>query len=182
MDNHTKKKNKISKLGLSYIAFIPVLALVLSLIPLRTNATVDLPFLKNNQASQVLMFGGFPDCGSTCPLSLTTLQQTYMSYSKDGKKNDLQVVFVNIKLNTPEEITLKYAQSFHQDFLGYSVKAEDASSLYKNLSLKTFFNEQDYSSHKGFIYLFKIKNAKWKMARVFNSDVDQQELLKHLIS
>ncbi len=182
MEDHTETENNLSKVGLAYIAIIPVLAVVLSLIPLHTYATVNLPFLENNQARQVLMFGGFPNCGSTCPLSLTTLQQTYTRYIKDNNKNDLQVVFVNIKLDTPNDITLKYAQSFHQDFLGYSVKPEDVSSLYKTLSLKTFSNEQDYSSHKGFIYLFKIKNGKWKMARVFNSDVAQKKLLKHLIS
>ena len=182
MEDHTKTTNNLKKIGLGYIAITPVLALVLSLIPLHTNATVDLPFLENNQASQVLMFGGFPNCGSTCPLSLTTLQQTYTRYLTESNKNDLQVIFVNINLDTPKDITLKYAQSFHQDFLGYSVKPEDTSSLYKTLSLKTFSNEQDYSSHKGFIYLFKVKNGKWKMARVFNSDVDQKILLENLIS
>lgn len=179
-DRLTTYKNT-TLLGLAYIAFIPALAFMLSLIPLKTNAAVDLPFLSNIQVQRVLAFGGFPDCSSTCPISLSTLQQTYIHYKEYITKEDLQVVFVNIKLNTPHEITHKYAQSFHQDFTGYSTHSDEASFLYKTLSLKTFSNEQDYSQHSGLIYLFENVNQQWRMTRVFDSNIDQQKLLSHLL-
>ena len=181
MDNRLATHKNINLLGLAYLAIIPVLAFVLSLIPLKTNAAVDLPFLTNTQAERVLAFGGFPDCGTTCSLSLVTLQKTYVDYNEHIEKDDLRVVFVNIKLNTPAEITRKYAQSFHPDFDGYSTKSDDASSLYKTLSLKTFSSKKDYTEHTGLIYLFENVNQQWRMTRVFDSNVDQQRLLNHLL-
>jgi cytochrome oxidase Cu insertion factor (SCO1/SenC/PrrC family) len=181
MDNRPATQKSIRLLGLAYIAIIPALAFMLSLIPLKTNAAVELPFLAGIQAQRVLAFGGFPDCSSACPISLSTLQQTYIHYKEDLNKDDLRVIFVNIKLNTPDEITRKYAQSFHPDFKGYSSKSDDTSSLYKTLSLKTFSNQQDYSAHSGMIYLFENINQQWKMTRVFNSNIEQQKLLSHLL-
>ncbi len=181
MKNRPSKFEKTKVLGLTYIAIIPALAFLLSLIPLRTNAAVELPFLSNIQAERVLAFGGFPDCSTACPLSLSTLQQTYIHYKEHIDKDDLRVVFVNIKLDTPPEITRKYAQSFHQEFKGYSTKSTDTSSLYKTLSLKTFSHKQDDFSHTGLIYLFENVNQQWRMTRVFDSNVDQEKLLNHLV-
>jgi cytochrome oxidase Cu insertion factor (SCO1/SenC/PrrC family) len=181
MENRPATFEKTTVLGLAYIAIIPALAFLLSLIPLRTNAAVELPFLSDIQAERVLAFAGFPDCSTACPLSLSTLQQTYIHYKEHIDKNDLRVVFVNIKLDTPPEITRKYAQSFHQDFNGYSTKPTDSSSLYKTLSLKTFSNTQDNSAHAGLIYLFENVNQQWRMTRVFDNNVDQQQLLSHLL-
>jgi|TARA_B110000238_G_C16112439_1_gene433298 cytochrome oxidase Cu insertion factor (SCO1/SenC/PrrC family) len=181
MDNRPTTQKNIRLLGLAYVAIIPALAFMLSLIPLKTNAAVELPFLADIQVQRVLVFGGFPDCSSVCPISLSTLKQTYIHYKDDLNKDDLRVVFVNIKLNTPDEITQKYAQSFHPDFKGYSSKTNDTSPLYKTLSLKTFSNKQDYSAHSGIIYLFENKNHQWRMTRVFDSNVEQQKLLSHLL-
>jgi len=181
MEDRPATQKNIRLIGLAYIAILPLLAFMLSLIPLKTNAAVDLPFLNDIQAKRVLAFGGFPDCSSACPLSLSTLQQAYIQYKEHLDKDDLQVVFVNIKLNTPSEISRKYAQSFHPDFKGYSSKADDASSLYKILSLSTFSNIEDYSQHKGLIYLFESENLEWRMTRVFDNNIDKQQLLNYLL-
>ncbi len=179
-DRPTTQKN-VSLLGLAYIAAIPILAFALTFIPFKTNADINLPFLANAKTDRVLAFGGFPGCGSTCPLSLSTLQQTYINYKNHITENDLSVVFLNIKLNASPEITHKYAQSFHQDFNGYSTKPADASALYKKLSLKTFSSEKNYSGHQGLIYLFENIDQQWKMTRVFDSNIDEKILLNHLL-
>lgn len=181
MDDQPTTQKKINLLGLVYIAAIPVLAFTLSLIPLNTSAAINLPFLTHTSTDRVLAFGGFPDCGSTCPLSLSTLQQTYVNYKKSIPKNDLSVVFLNIKLNTPEEITQQYAKSFHKEFNGYSTMPADASALYKTLSLKTFTSKQDYSAHQGLIYLFENIDQQWRMTKVFDSNIGEQKLLNHLL-
>ncbi|MFK8028160.1 MAG: SCO family protein [Gammaproteobacteria bacterium] len=179
-DRPTTQKN-VSLFGLAYIAAIPVLAFALSFIPLKTNAAINLPFLANAQTERVLAFGGFPGCGSICPLSLSTLQQTYIDYKSHITENDLSVVFLNIKLNSSPEITNQYAQSFHQEFNGYSTIPADASALYKKLSLKTFSSEQDYSAHQGLIYLFEKIDQQWRMTSVFDGNINQQDLLNYLL-
>ncbi|MFK7795088.1 MAG: SCO family protein [Gammaproteobacteria bacterium] len=181
MENRPDASKKTTLLGLVYIAIIPALVFLLSSIPLTSTAAVELPFLSNIKAQRVLAFGGFPDCSTACPISLSTLQQTYIHYKEQTNKNDLRVIFVNIKLDTPAEITRKYAQSFHPDFQGYSSKSADTSSLYKTLSLKTFSSNQNGSAHAGLIYLFENTNQEWRMTRVFDSSVDQQKILSQLL-
>lgn len=76
------RKTRIT--GLAYIAMLPVLALLITFIPLKSNAIVELPFLENSPYKRVLAFGGFPDCVTACPVSLTTLRQTYLNYQQSS--------------------------------------------------------------------------------------------------
>lgn len=86
MQNRPANYKNINLLGLAYIAIIPVLAFMLSLIPLNTNTTVDLPFLADMHAQQVLAFGEFPDCSTSCPIGLSTLQKIYIHYKELSKR------------------------------------------------------------------------------------------------
>ena len=182
MENRPIENSTRRILGLLLVALIPVVALLLPLIPMNSNKVVDFPFLKERPAGKLLVFSGFPSCGSVCPAQLTTLQQTYIQYQNLSHANDLQVLFLNIELDTPETITRAYAKSFHQDFDGYSIKSNDASQLHKQLALRTFAVGETVTTHSGYIYLFASTGTKWKMQRVFNSDTDQNQLLRHLLN
>lgn len=178
---HLNKELSADRIGILLVAAIPLLAIVLTFIPLSSNASIELPFLEHTQAKKVLVFGGFPSCGSTCPISLAKLQQTYDNYTKLSGKNDLKVIFVNIQLDTPTEISEAYAKSFHQDFESYSVPSKEAEHLYKSISMQTFPNNQSQPGHNGYIYLFSSIDHEWKLNRIFNTKVTQEKLLKQLL-
>lgn len=175
------KEFDVDRVGILLVAAIPLLAIVLTFIPLSSNANVELPFLEQSHANKVLVFGGFPSCSSVCPTSLTTLQQTYDDYIQVSGKNDLQVIFVNIQLDTPIDISESYAKSFHPDFAGYSVTSKQSEKLYKTISMQTFSREKKLAGHTGFIYFFSSSNNQWKLKRVFNNEVTQENLLKQLL-
>ena len=181
MENRPIRNTTPRFAGLTLVALIPALMLLLPLIPMSSNKVVDLPFLKERPAGKILVFGGFPSCSSVCPIQLSALQQAYIRYQNLSNTNDLQVLFLNIELDTPEAITRAYAKSFHQDFDGYSIKSIDASQLHKTLELRTFANGETITNHNGYIYLFASTGSEWKMERVFNNNVDQQQLLQHLL-
>jgi len=175
------KKIDADRIGIILIAAIPLLAIVLTFIPMSSNANIELPFLEQSEANKVLVFGGFPSCSSACPISLSKLQKAYEDYIRISGKNDLQVIFVNIQLDTPKEVSEAYAKSFHQDFSSYSVPSSQAAYFYKSISMQTFSDENVRPDHKGFIYLFSSASQQWKLKRIFNSEVTQENLLKQLL-
>ena len=178
----SEDSRKTRNVGLTYIALLPALAILITFIPLKSNAVVELPFLQNVSYSRVLAFGGFPDCATACPISLTTLRHTYLDYKQATNKKDLGVIFVNIRRDTPNNLSRSYIKSFHNDFEAYSTKSDDTKALYTSLALETYSAHEEIKSHKGFIYLFKQSENQWQIERVFNNDVDKETLLDHLTS
>ena len=174
-------KIKTRRIGLAYLTMLPLLGLLITFIPLKSNAVVELPFLENTSYSRVLAFGGFPDCATACPTSLATLQLTYRDYKQATNRKDLGIIFVNIRRDMPNDVSRSYIKSFHNDFESYSTKSSDTKTLYTSLALETFSADEEIKRHKGFIYLFKQSENQWQIERVFNNDVDKQTLLKHLI-
>jgi|GEM_PF-4650774 len=179
MERGTKKTRII---GLAYIAMLPLLALLITFVPLKSNAVVELPFLETTPYSRILAFGGFPDCASACPLSLSTLRQTYLEYQKTTAKDDLGIIFVNIRRDMPQELSRTYIKSFHKDFEAYSAKSSDTKEFYTSLALKTFDANEEIKSHNGFIYLFEASDNRWQLEQVFKNDVNKKTLLDHLIN
>ena len=181
MKNRPDNSKHTHIIGISLMALLPAIALLIPAIPLRGNTVMELPFLDSNKKGKVLVFGGFPECSSICPTSLSEIQQAYKQYKEITNKNDLRILFLNIKLDTPEAITRAYAKSFHDDFEGYSLRSSQASHLYKTLALKTFTSETTSASHKGFIYLFTTSDNQSRLERVFNYDTKQEQIIKHLL-
>ncbi len=179
MDRATKKTRII---GIAYMCMLPVLGILISLLPLNSNAVVELPFLDNTPHTRVFAFAGFPDCATGCPLSISTLRQTYVDYQHLTGKQDIGVIFVNIRHDMPAQISTSYIKSFHQDFEAYATKSSDTKALYTSLALKTFDASEQISQHQGFIYLFKVDNNQWHIEKVFRNNVDKQDLLDHLIN
>ena len=173
-------KIKTSIVGVAYISMLPIFALFITSIPLNSNTKVNLQFLNDTQHDKVLMFGGFPECSLSCPTSLSTLRQTYIEYLKSSNKNDLGVIFVNIRRDTPQAVSQSYVSSFHPDFDAYSTTTEDTKNLYTSLGLQTFPQDSQNINHQGRIYFFHNSDKHWRIKKVFNSDVEKQTLLKQL--
>lgn len=175
-------KHKTNKIGMLYIGLLPLLGIFITSIPINSNAVVNLPFLENTPYSRILVFGGFPDCSTACPLSLSTLRETYLEYQNETNKSDVGVIFVNIRHNAPDALSDQYIKSFHPDFESYSTKSSDSKSLYTSLALKTFKNDEKITHHKGAIYLFKASNDQWHLENIFQNNVQKETLIKYLVS
>lgn len=177
MESCTKKTDLT---GLVYLSLLPLLGLLISLIPMNSNAVVELPFLDNSPYTKMLAFSGFPDCATACPLSLSTLRETYIDYQETTQKHDLGVTFVNIRRDMPQSLSDSYVENFHKDFKAYSTKTGDTKTFYTSLGLKTFDVNEQINSHQGFIYLFTSSNKQWRIEKIFQNNVDKQTLLDHL--
>lgn len=168
--------------GSAFIVLSLLLIFALPMIPLKSNAVVDVPFLPANMAGKALVFAGFPGCNAVCPISMGLLRQVYTGYQKQSQTSDLHVVFINIELNTPDDITRDYAKSFHTDFDGYSIRSNEAKAIYRDLSLSTANEGTDVSNHDGRIFLFTSNGADWRLKRVFFTNSDPSEMLDYLLN
>ena len=149
-------------------------------IPMQSHKKVYLPWLENITGNHVLVFGGYPGCLSTCPIALNTLREVYLNYQLRTKSNDLQVVFTNILQNSSDDLSNKYAKSFHKDFIGVSIKSDQINDYRRSFSMQTFQAINDITHHPGYIYYLHNQNSQWHLKQVFSSDVEHSHLLKIL--
>ena len=174
-------KSNIHIIGLVFIACVPLLMLLLTILPMSSNKVVNLPFLDKNFYGKVVMFSGYPSCKSICPNSMAELQQVYTQYQAITGKNDLQIVFANIELDSPHEISQTYAKGFNEEFKAYSIQSSQAQEMYRSLALKTYSPQDSNKYHNGSFYVFISTNGKWKIKRIFNNDTNKEVLLKYLL-
>jgi len=153
---------------------------LMALLPSRSDAHIDLPFLNTSQQSTVLAFAGFPGCDTICPVSLSILSDVYRNLNSEYNSMEVELMFINIQLDTPDEITDAYAKSYHPNFSSYSVKSKEAYDIYKALSLRTFENMQDSYPHTGYIYVFVRTLDKWNIEHVYQQTPSSRKIISDL--
>ncbi len=157
---------------------VSVLAL-LTLLPTRGSAGIQLPFLEEFESSTVVAFAGFSGCSSVCPTSLALMSEAYRDLDPRARER-VGLLFINILRNDPRGLEDKYAQAFHPDFLTYTVDSQEADTIYDTLSLESFDQPQRASSHTGFIYVFGREQNTWRIERVFRRTPSGTQLLSIL--
>lgn len=176
------KKTKAYKhfAGTSLLLAAISMPVLMALLPSRSATDINLPFLNNSQKPVVLAFAGYPGCNTVCPISLSVLRDAYQDYYSQYSSINAEVMFINIQLNTPDEITNAYAKFYHPNFSGYSVKSNEAHDIYKALSLQTFNNNKDSNRHAGYIYLFVRIQDKWNIEHVYQQLPSPKEIISDL--
>lgn len=92
-----------------------------------------------------LMFFGFTNCNSVCPVTLDMMSKAYPELHKTLP--NLQVVLVSLDPVRDTKATLKkYTQSFHKDFIGVSGKIEEVRKLQSQLGV---FSSVDNNQNNG---------------------------------
>lgn len=155
-------------LGLVLLALVPGYFLVLPLLPSTSAAPpVELPFLEGRSEDHILAYFGYPGCSDICPMSLRRLSSTRKHLIEQGHTAEVGILFVNVQLDTPDEVTLAYAKAHDPAFTGYSLRGKDRKALYNALSAKGYADGDDPASHTGFIYWFNREGQDWYLNRIF---------------
>lgn len=139
---------------------------LITLLPSRGNAGIQLPFLEDVSSTVVVAFAGFPGCSTVCPRGLSVLDAFYDAVPADHARG-LDVLFINIQKYTPPAITAAYASSFNRNFLSYTVLPEDVKLIHDSLNLRSFDNGDSALSHSGFIYVFIRESGLWRIEHVY---------------
>lgn len=163
--NHNKWQLHAGGIALLLLAFSSLAAM--SALPGYSTKKYQLPFLPTSGKSVHLIFAGYPGCSGICPTSMALLKRVYNDIAEKREFIAPDVTFVNVELNTPHSVSREYAQSWHKDFLGYSIHRDEASAIYKELAVQSYTDTQDSSSHQGYIYLFSIENKAWNLIKAY---------------
>lgn len=150
------------------------------LLPSRSVDVIDVPFLELTDDPIIVAFAGFPECGTVCPVSLALLREVYQQVAVE-KGLSLGVKFINIELNTPQNISEQYAKSFHPRFQAYSVRSQDAENLYKHLAIRTFDDRKGAADHSGYIFVFALDEDGWRVQRVFRRTPSVEEVVAQIV-
>ena len=154
--------------GLFLLALVPGYFLILPLLPSTTAAPpVELPFLEGRSEYHILAYLGYPGCTDICPMSLRRLSATRQALIDEGHTAEVGIMFVNVQLDTPDEVTLAYAKAHDPAFAGYSLHGEDRRALYSALSAKGYADGDDPASQTGFVYWFNRRGQDWYLNRIF---------------
>ncbi len=103
------------------------------------------PFTNRDLLSHwTLMFFGFTNCNSICPVTMDMMSKAYPSLHTQFP--NLQVVLVSLDPERDNKAALhKYTTSFHPDFIGVSGKIESVRKLQGNLGI---YSARDNSTEK----------------------------------
>ncbi|HBR96369.1 MAG TPA: hypothetical protein DD979_03200 [Gammaproteobacteria bacterium] len=154
----------------------------MTLLPNDSQKRYALPFLPGAGAPVQLVFAGYPGCGTVCPTALATLGQVATHFSARNDLTAPDITFVNIALGTPHAVTQRYAKSWHESFRAYSLRREEASSVYRELALRTYGQYQDPASHSGNIYLFSRQNNTWQLAHVYRQLPGSDSIIRDVMT
>jgi protein SCO1/2 len=131
-----------------------------------------------------LMFFGFTNCNSVCPVTLEMISKAYPDLHKTLP--NLQVVLVSLDPVRDTKATLKkYTQSFHPDFIGVSGKIEEVRKLQSQLGV---FSAPDNNPQNGGNYQLQhtasimLISPEGKWVGMFKFGMNKEEFSKAVIS
>jgi protein SCO1/2 len=110
-------------------------------------------FLKNENSEYVLLYFGYVGCTTICTPALTQINQIY----KELDSNKFAFYFINLQVNTPEEIVDQFAKYFNKNFNGIYLNNEEIKKITNKLSVKHIPSMVDKNEidHTGFLYVLK---------------------------
>lgn len=127
-----------------------------------------------------LVFFGYVGCADVCTPRLYELSNIYKNLQKD----DIGVIFVNLKENIDNEIANSFAKSFNKNFIAIQPDKKELSILkddFKVISINSILNDYDIN-HSAFLYLIKKENNSFKIKRIFTSSRFKIEDIKDEIN
>lgn len=147
-------------------------------IPLSTEKRVEATFLEALDGEYALIFFGFPNCGTACPVAMNQLRMIYEHEQARTEEQKLDVVFVNLLLEMNAQSSEQYAKSFHQDFHSYQLTRENYQEITRDFGV-TFVT--DVNKHSQYLYLLQQKNKRWQILKIFDTGyLKKSEILEFL--
>jgi protein SCO1/2 len=133
---------------------------------------MNLPFLNDVDASRLLVFWGYVECGTVCPVSMVTLRQVYVDFRDQYPEEPLTVAFVGLATGNPidrPDAVAAYAGAFHPDFRGFTLAGLSLSEALREFGVtwRPSLRNGDEISHTSFIYFLEKVDGEWILRHVY---------------
>lgn len=155
---------------------------------------IDFPQL-SEKSELALVFFGYTQCESVCPITLALLEDVYQKYKTgpDSKYNPLKVVMID--LSGDPNITA-YVRQFHPDFIGLTMVEPQLSKLLYTFNATMRITDKKPQraplnksappiqiEHSGAVYLIAKKKQHWRLKRRYiDNPIIPQIIIKDLRS
>jgi len=141
----------------------------------KTDITVELDFLKNNDSKIALLYFGYVGCQSICTPALQNITEIYNEL--DSK--NLNFYFINLLTNITPEIIEPFVKAFHKDFNGIYLNKKELQAIEGNFRLNLVSLEEYSLNHSGFLYLLVKENNSYKIKNIYvTKPFDKEQILK----
>jgi len=141
------------------------------------NRPVEFPEF-STESELALVFFGYTQCKSSCPVTLALLENVYRKYHTHKQKMIQALNVVTIDLSGDPKID-NYVQQFHPDFIGLSVEPKKLKKLLYsfNVTMRKSNNMQKSADnnqvveqgvsidHSGAVYLIIKVKGRWVLKR-----------------
>lgn len=141
---------------------------------------INMPFLKNETASIVLVYFGYVGCLSVCEPSLKDIATIYSKYTHSNHGEKPAVLFVNMTTQIGLQNAALWAKSFHTDFKAYSPNKEELTLIVQKLGL--IYSELGIKAeHTPYLYLFKKSDTGYELQYIYTTrPYNEAAILKDL--
>jgi len=137
-------------------------------------------FLKNENSDYVLLYFGYVGCTTICSPALTQINQIYKELNADR----FSFYFINLQVNTPEEIVDQFAKHFNKNFNGIYLNNDKIKKITNKLNVKYVPSMLDKNEidHTGFLHVLKKeeKNIYQQKFLYTTKPFEIQEIIKDL--
>ena len=160
--------NKKKAFGISLIIISVLIVLLLPLVPVKMNRVVDFPTLNKIEEDVAIVFFGYPDCNTACPIALATLSDVYNEYLPLMGKSSLTILFVNLIPNATIESSKNFVSEFNKNIVVLPLTDQEMSEAQTVFGLKfSEVQEDGQLFHKGYTYLLKREDDTWRIKYVY---------------
>ncbi len=153
------------------------LFLGLPFLPTSPNQKVDAKILKGVDSNKVLLFFGYPGCGTECPIVLGEVADFYNQ--SQTSFSDMAFVFVNLSDLETKQQAQDYVELFHPNFVAYQPEPKELERIAKEFRIK-FFKSDEEIAHKRSLFLLRKTQKHWVIEKVFPEGLGSLEFLQNI--
>ena len=144
---------------------------------------IDADYIKSDKKI-VLLFFGYVGCKYVCTPDLEKIAKVYKSDELEGIKNDIDVIFVNLKPEVYKDAPDIFAKSFDPHFKGIYLTKREIQNIDRNfgLSFSDDISDKTQMNHSDNLYLL-INNSNVKILEniYFMHPLNSNDLTSKLI-
>lgn len=121
---------------------------------IHVHKPITLPQKFSVSKNKVLIFFGYIGCADVCVPRLGEIADVYQQYKKQSKRNDLVVLFINLRTDQSTAQADKFAKSFNPDFNGVTPSAKELQKLMRlfDAHASAGLRDKDKINHTPFLY------------------------------
>ena len=154
---------------------------------ITVDAVIEAPFVTQASSKEtVLLFFGYVGCSAICSPFLEELHDFYRDPRLDTKRDEIDVLFVNLLSDIEPEQADQFAQSFDSDFKGLYLDTAALRKIEREFQLlfSPSLLEKNELNHTDHLYLLqRTDDERWHLERYYfihplNHELLYKDLLK----